>query len=62
MGLDKVWEEVINDYTLVEKKGQGSFGCVMKATCNKTGQEVAIKMLKNFRKYEYELVKVLREI
>ena len=45
LSLDPKWEEVINEYTLVEKKGQGSYGCVMKAKCNATGQEVAIKMV-----------------
>lgn len=34
----------------------------MRAACKTTGQEVAIKMIKNFKKYEYELVKVIREI
>ena len=60
--LPEVWEQILQDYTLVDKKGQGSYGCVMRAQCNATGQEVAIKMVKNFRKYEYEMVKVLREI
>ena len=45
LSLDPKWEEVINKYTLVEKKGQGSYGCVMKAKSNATGQEVAIKMV-----------------
>lgn len=57
-----MWEEVINDYTLLEKKGQGSYGCVVKAKCKATGEEVAIKMVRIIREYEYELVKVLREI
>ena len=52
----------MDDYTLIEKKGQGTYGCVMKAKCNSTGQEVAIKLVQNFRKYTYEMVKVLREI
>jgi|TARA_B110001450_G_C17608203_1_gene476078 mitogen-activated protein kinase 1/3 len=34
----------------------------MRGKCNMSGQEVAIKMVKSFRKYEYEMVKVLREI
>ena len=45
LSLDPKWEDVINEYTLIEKKGQGSYGCVMKAKCNATGQEVAIKMV-----------------
>jgi len=34
----------------------------MRAVNKHTGKEVAIKMIKNFRNYEYELVKVIREI
>lgn len=34
----------------------------MRARCNVTGQDVAIKMVTNFRKYEYEMIKVVREI
>ena len=61
-GLPEVWSEVFTQYKLVEKKGQGSYGCVMGAISKLNGQEVAIKMIKNFKKYEYELVKVIREI
>jgi len=61
-GLAEQWEEVFSSYKLIDKKGQGSYGCVMKAVSKTSGEEVAIKMIKGFRNYEYELVKVIREI
>jgi hypothetical protein len=35
--LSEDWKQVFNAYQLVEKLGQGSYGCVMKAICKVTG-------------------------
>jgi hypothetical protein len=34
-------------YTVIEVIGNGSYGTVSKATCNKTGKPVALKIMKN---------------
>jgi mitogen-activated protein kinase 1/3 len=50
------------DYELLEKIGSGAYGEVVKARHIKSGQFVAIKLLKNFMSNYYELKKILREI
>jgi hypothetical protein len=35
---------------------------VARGTCNKTKREVAIKIMKNETKLEYEIIKLLREL
>ena len=42
--------------------GEGSYGEVMEARCKKTGEQVAIKYVKNIYLNEYDCVKILREI
>ena len=42
--------------------GKGSYGCVSKAKCRFTGKLVALKVMKNQTKTEYEIIKLLREI
>ena len=60
--LHAIWHEVFNDYTLVEKLGEGTYGTVMKGVCRASNQTVAIKMIEGFAHYDYELIKLLREI
>jgi len=43
-------------------KGEGSYGVVARGTCKITGQAVAIKLVKDFSKWEYDCVKAIREI
>nr|KAG5706237.1 hypothetical protein BaRGS_019564 [Batillaria attramentaria] len=40
--------ETIEDYQVLNLLGKGGFACVYRARSNKTGQEVAIKMLYNY--------------
>lgn len=57
-----MWIEVSKDYSIVKKIGKGSFGIVVEAKCRTTGTSVAIKMIKDFAQYDYECVKLIREI
>ena len=49
-------------YELIEMIGNGSYGFVSKAKCKKTNEIVAIKIMKNETKLEYEIIKLLREL
>lgn len=62
LGLSSVWGPLIQDYDIHEQVGSGSFGLVCRATCRYSNRSVAIKLIKEFSKYEYDCVKVSREI
>lgn len=49
-------------YELVEMIGNGSYGFVAKGKCKRTKELVAIKIMKNETKLEYEIIKLLREL
>jgi len=49
-------------YEIIKVIGKGSYGCVTKAKCKETGKLVALKVMKNQTKTEYEIIKLLREI
>ena len=61
-GFDSSWDEVLKDYRVYYKVGQGTFSKVYKAKNKKTGLKVAIKHLTDVAENEYALVKLLREI
>ena len=62
-GATKALREAIDKkYTLIEVIGKGSYGCVSKGVCKKTGRDVALKILVNQTSSEYDATKVLREI
>ena len=60
--LGDAWTEVMKNYSILEKVGEGSYGQVFKAQCVFTDQIVAIKHVKGFRKHDYDCVKLVREI
>ena len=62
LNLPPVWLHVMDQYQIMQEIGQGSFGSVIKANCKSTGQDVAIKLIKDFQKYDYDCCKVIREI
>ena len=43
--LSSAWEEVLHNYKIIGKTGEGTFGNVYKAECYRSGQVVAIKHL-----------------
>ena len=45
-GLNPIWDKVTGDYTLEKHLGTGSYGDVMKARCKSSGDEVAIKLIR----------------
>ena len=49
-------------YDIIGYIGKGSYGCVSKAKCKSTGRLVALKIMKNSKLSEYEVIKLLREI
>ena len=56
------WAEVKNDYKLKKIIGEGTFGQVRSAKCLKTGEYVAIKLIKNAFDDPFEARKTIREI
>lgn len=62
LNLPKIWTEVIGLYKLVSFVGEGSYGVVIKGFCRRTKTPVAIKLIQNYTKFDYECVKLIREI
>ena len=60
--MNSVWQPVMNDYTIIEQIGKGSFGKVIKAKCKNTGKEVAIKLIENIFNEANHARHVLREL
>ena len=60
--MSGVWNDVTNEYELKQKVGIGSYGEVVAATHISSGKLVAIKLINNVVRNEYETKKVLREI
>ena len=60
--LPSIWKEVTGLYKLQCWMGEGSYGTVIKGLCRNSGVQVAIKLIKGFTKYDYDCVKLVREI
>lgn len=62
-GMNKVMREsIIKKYDIKSIIGKGSYGCVTKAKCKRTGRDVALKVMQQQSQTEYEIIKLLREI
>ena len=49
-------------YEISELIGSGSYGSVYKGICRNTGRHVALKIMQDQAKSEYDCIKILREI
>jgi len=49
-------------YSVQEIIGKGSFGFVAKGVCRNSGREVALKVMVNQAKTEYDVIRINREI
>lgn len=47
---------------MIELIGKGSYGYVARGKCNKSGKEVALKVIHTETTTEYDMIKILREI
>ena len=56
------WAEIIERYEIICQLGYGSYGNVVEAINNKTGNRVAIKLVKNIFDDPLESKRILREI
>lgn len=59
---EDIREIVLKKYEVIEIIGKGSYGCVSKGRCKKTGKIIALKIIQTESQTEYELIKLLREI
>lgn len=61
--MNKAMSDVIlKKYDIKTVIGKGSYGCVSRAKCKRTGREVALKVMQQQSQTEYEIIKLLREI
>ena len=62
LDLPEIWCEVTHLYKLQSWAGEGAYGTVIKGYCRLSGTPVAIKLVQKFTKWEYDCVKIIREI
>lgn len=60
--LTPIWRQALKDYEFIKLIGQGSYGEVVQAKHRNSGKEVAIKLINNIFKSEYDSKKIVREI
>jgi len=62
-GMNRVMRDcIVKKYEIKSIIGKGSYGCVTKAKCRRTGRDVALKVMQQQSQTEYEIIKLLREI
>ena len=49
-------------YEIIDVIGKGSYGCVSRGICKRTGRKVALKIMINQTESEADMIKILREI
>lgn len=62
LDLGAEWKDVMKDYLVMSKVGEGSYGKVYYAKCKTTSKKVAIKHIDDFTDLEYGLIVVIREL
>ena len=60
--LSSVWKHALKDYEFIKLIGVGSYGEVVQAKQRSTGKVVAIKLIDNIFKSEYDSKKIVREV
>ena len=62
--MDPLWSQLEKNhgYIVKEKLGEGTYGLVYKAECTTSGNEYAIKLIKNPFKSKHEAIQLYREI
>jgi serine/threonine protein kinase len=60
--LSPIWKAATADYQFLKLIGVGSYGEVVHAKHRLTGKTVAIKLIKDILKKEYDLKKIVREV
>ena len=60
--LSSIWRNALKEYEFVKLIGVGSYGEVVQAKHRLTGTPVAIKLIKDIFKNEYDSKKIVREI
>lgn len=58
----KLQTAIEQKYIVLNKLGKGSYGTVYKGKCKASGRFVALKILENTCKSEYDTIKLVREI
>lgn len=62
ISLSEIWKHAHVDYEFMQLIGVGSYGEVVQAKHRKSGTIVAIKLIDNIFKNEYDSKKILREV
>ena len=55
-------QQIEKKYEMIEVIGKGSYGCVTRGKCKKTGRQVAIKIMQHQTDSEYDTIKLVREV
>lgn len=62
ISLSPIWRHAYHNYEFIQLIGVGSYGEVVQAKQRKTGRIVAIKLINDIFKNEYDSKKIIREV